>query len=141
MSGYLKVTKEVFDAYPGRKSSAGSGSEMTYGVAQGESRPLTEQARELADRLNALLDELGFSNKLAAGGIPASLVIETLASAVVAVVDENVPQYARKSVLSLAREVDRSAKSSHDWSAGAGVVHGSLRELRGDPDAPVVPSI
>lgn len=140
MVDYVKVSKAEYEAYPGRKSASGVGDEMTYGVETAAERPVGEKARQLADRIQAALDELGLSDDLAQGGIMCGLAIEALASAAVAVVDEGVPQYARRSVLSLARAVEKNAEQAQTWSVGAGNGSDTLRQIRESAEAPALPS-
>lgn len=130
MTEYLKVDREQFEAYPGEKLSDGQGREMTYRIAMGETRPLSDEERALADRFAQLFDETGLTENLEVGGVPCAIAIHRISSAIVAALDESLPQYARKALASFAKDVDKEAGNSLAWAAGAGYSGNTLRQMR-----------
>lgn len=130
MTEYLKVDQQRFEAYPGEKHSDGRGGEMTYRIAMGETRPVSDEKRELADRFLQLLDEMGLADDLAAGGLHCGQAIDRISAAIVTAIDESLPQYARKAVGSLARCVGKEAEASLAWADGAGLGNHTLRQKR-----------
>ncbi len=116
---FTEVSGEAFKAYPGEKMVSGYGDALKHLVRNDELRPISDQTRNLADRLLEVLKDEGLLDQLAVGGVPASVAIDVLADAMVTVVDEALPQYARKAVGSFQREITRHSDRALVWSAGA----------------------
>lgn len=129
--GFTKVSKAEFDLYPGEKQTRNVG-EMAYFVRSDEERPLTGRARRLADLIITVMEEEGLVDEMAKGGMAQLTVTHDLASAIVAVQDELSPQYARKSVASLADAVAKAAKEAENWAIGNDRSCETTRQRRGD---------
>jgi hypothetical protein len=134
---YTKVTQQQFDAYPGEKIASGTGAAIDYMVRGDEVRPVSDRVRSLADRFAELLIEEGLMGNIETGGLPAQLTIDQIANALVTVVDENLPQYARKAVVSFSQNVATYAQEACAWSVGCGQSSRTISQLIDHPEPSV----
>ncbi len=122
---FVEVSKQEFDNYPGEKHCAGDDRNRQYLVPTDEQPSISNEGREIADKLIEFFMENDLLERLSQGGIGTAVAESVLAEGIVTALDECLPQYARKSISTFSELVARQADMAERYSVGAVATYSS----------------